>query len=180
MMWNVCATPSLIAQGLLLTVGYSASCIFPMYISLVLNSSLTTSRPLLYSLPLAQPMTSAPSFTSLSTNWYTIKWMAHLSLWTVMNMVDAGLVSVKTLLTLWPSRFLMMTWRRSFTPQTSILLVTHLVGTYGWTSLMMSPLRLSSPSIVLLPLHLMGRTLQILWWSRVRLTMTPIIFLLIA
>jgi hypothetical protein len=93
--------------------------------------TLTTSRPLLYSLPLAQPMTSAPSFTSLSTNWYTIIWMTHLSLQTVVNNVDTGLVSVKPLVTLWPSRFLLTTQRRSFTAPKFILLVTCLVGTYG-------------------------------------------------
>jgi hypothetical protein len=50
------------------------------------------------------------------------------------------LVSVKPLVTLWPSRFLLTTWRRLFTTPTSILLVTYLVGSYGWAPLMMNPL----------------------------------------
>jgi hypothetical protein len=54
------------------------------------------------------------------------------------------------------------TLRKSSTTQTSVLLVTHLTGTYRWTPLMMNLLRLSTPSAVLLPLHLMGKTPWIL------------------
>jgi hypothetical protein len=69
------------------------------------------------------------------------------------------LVSVKPLVILWPSKPLPMT-QRTFIVPTSILLVTHLARTYGWTTWMMNPLRLSRPSAVLPPLHLMG---SILW-----------------
>jgi hypothetical protein len=77
--------------------------------------------------------------------------MIHLSLWTVVNTMGTGLVSVKLLVTLWHSKFLLMTPKSLFTAPTSILLVTHLAGTYEWTPLMLNPLWLSS-SFTVLPL----------------------------
>jgi hypothetical protein len=146
-----------------------------MYVCLVLNSSYSDSiktTPLQHALGTTNVISALLYFTfyqpvyyHMDNTFFLLSSCEHHGCWVGVSETIGNFMTFKILTDNMK--------KISFTTPTSILLVTCLVGTYGWTPLMMNPLRLSSPSMVLLPLCLMGSFLWILQLSRLKLTTTP-------